>query len=135
MDRSRGDRGQATPLWAIVIVLAGLVLVPLALLATATIDRARAQNAADAVALAGALDGEDTARSIAAANGARLIEYRRAGDTVEVVVVVGDRRATARAVREAVRFPPRRSGDRTVGDRDAGTGSEPHRPTPRTLGP
>lgn len=94
------ERGQATPLLAIVLVLAALLLVPTGLLVRATVERARAQSAADAAALAGALEGESSARAIARENGARLASYTRLGDTVEVTVVVGDRRATARAVRE-----------------------------------
>lgn len=105
--RPRGSRGQATPLWAIVLVLVALLLVPVALLARATIERAEAQSAADAAALAGALatdgSGEADARAIADRNGARLESYRRVGDTIEVTVVVGGRRASARAVREVVR--------------------------------
>lgn len=110
----RRDRGQATPLWAIVLVLAGLLLVPVGLLARAEFERAEAQNAADATALAGALEGEGEARTIAALNGARLLDYRVSGRTVEVTVAVGDRRATARALREEVRVAgppaPRPSG-------------------------
>ena len=101
-----GARGQATPLWAIVLLLAALLLVPMGLLARATIERSRAQSAADAAALAGALEDEDEARAVARLNGARLERYRAQGDTVEVVVVVGDRRATARAVREEVPISP-----------------------------
>lgn len=96
------DRGQATPLVAIALLLAALLLVPLSLLARATIERSAAQNAADAAALAGAREGEDEARSIAAANGARLESYERNGAVIEVVVTVGDRRATARAERSTV---------------------------------
>lgn len=99
----RGSRGQATPLWAIVLVLAALLLVPVALLARATIERAEAQSTADAVALAGALEGETEARAVARSNGARVESYAEDGDAVEVTVVVGDRRATARAVREVIR--------------------------------
>ena len=101
-----GARGQATPLWAIVLLLAALLLVPTALLARAAIERSRAQAAADAAALAGALDDEAEARTVARLNGARVERYRVLGDTVEVVVVVGDRRATARAVREEVPLSP-----------------------------
>jgi uncharacterized membrane protein len=108
-NRSR-DRGQATPLWAVVLVLAGLLLVPVALVAKATIERSKAQSAADAAALAGALDGEEEARAVAAANGARVREYRQLGPVVEVVVVVGNRRATARAIREEVPVSPRPRG-------------------------
>jgi outer membrane lipoprotein SlyB len=110
MSTSRGSRGQATPLWAVVLVLAALLLVPLALLGRATIERSRAQNAADATALAGALAGEGEARTVARMNGARVESYAEDGDTVEVVVVVGGRRATARAERTVQRISPPRPG-------------------------
>ena len=97
-----GVRGQATPLWAIVLLLAALLLVPMGLVARAVIERSEAQSAADAAALAGALDGEAEARAVARLNGAELVRYRATGDTVQVVVVVGGRRATARALREEV---------------------------------
>jgi hypothetical protein len=87
-----GNRGQATPLWAIVLLLAALLLVPMGLVARAVIERAEAQSAADAAALAGAFEDEAEARAVARMNGARLERYRVAGDTVEVVVVVGGRR-------------------------------------------
>lgn len=98
----RSCRGQATPLVAIGLLLAALLLVPMGLLARATIERAHAQSAADAAALAGAAAGENEARSIAAANGARLVSYETAGRDVEVTVVYGDRRATARAERREI---------------------------------
>lgn len=93
------DRGQATPLWAVVIVVAALLLVPTGLLVRATVERAEARSAADAAALAGALAGEAEARLVAARNGARVVAYAARHDLVEVTVVVGDRRATARAER------------------------------------
>lgn len=99
MSTRRSDRGQATPLWAVVLVLAGLLLVPTGMLVRATVERAEARSAADAAALAGALRDESAARSVAAANGAALVAYEARGDLVEVTVVVGDRRATARAER------------------------------------
>lgn len=95
----RTERGQATPLLAVVLVLAGLLLVPAGLLVRAAVERAEAQTAADAAALAGALQGEGAARQIAAHNGGELIAFTARGDVVEVTVVVGDRRATARAER------------------------------------
>ena len=101
-----GTRAQATPLWAVVLVLAALLLVPMALLARATIERTQAQSAADATALAGALEGEAEARIVAGLNHARVERFDQQGDVVEVVVVVGGRRATARAIREAVRVTP-----------------------------
>ena len=99
MSTHRSDRGQATPLWAVVLVLAGLLLVPTGMLVRATVERAEARSAADAAALAGALEGEAVARSVAEANDAELVAYVERGDLVEVTVVVGDRRATARAER------------------------------------
>jgi hypothetical protein len=101
-----GARGQATPLWAIVLVLGALLLIPMGLVARATIERSYAQSAADAAALAGALEGEAEARTIARLNGATVERYRMLGDTVEVVVVVGGRRATARALREEIPIDP-----------------------------
>jgi hypothetical protein len=101
----RSARGQATPLWAVVIVLAALLLVPSGLLVRASVERAQARSAADAAALAGALEGEGAARSVALANGGRLIAYEARHDLVEVTVVVGDRKATARAER-SLRLAP-----------------------------
>lgn len=105
----RSDRGQVTPLWAIVFLLAAMLLVPMGLVAKATIERSAAQSAADAAALAGAAEGEAEARTIAALNDARVERYRELGPVVEVVVVVGDRRATARAIREEVPVRYRRT--------------------------
>ncbi len=106
MDRQRHRRrtegGQATPLWAIVLVLAGLALIPTGLVIRAVHERSLAQNAADAAALAGALADEAEARAIAQENGAVLVSYREGAGVVEVTVEVGDRRATARAERDAV---------------------------------
>lgn len=98
--RTRADRGQATPLWAIVILLAGLLLIPTAKVARAALERVEAQSAADAAALAGALEDEDAARDAARANGATVVDYRTSGDRVEVVVRVGSHEATARAERD-----------------------------------
>lgn len=100
------ERGQATPLIAIVLLAAALALVPMGLVAKATIERAEARTAADAAALAGALDGEDAARQLAEANGARLTAFVEHGDEIEVTVELGGRRATARAVRETIVIPP-----------------------------
>lgn len=100
------ERGQATPLIAIVLLVAALALVPVGLVAKATIERAEARTAADAAALAGALHGERSARELAEANGGRLTEFAEHGEEIEVTVELGGRRATARAVRETVVVPP-----------------------------
>ena len=109
------ERGQATPLWAVVIALAALLLVPTGLLIRATVERADARSAADAAALAGALAGEGEARAVAEANGARVVSYDEQHDLVEVTVVVGDRRATARAERSLDLFPAEEGSGRLAG--------------------
>lgn len=93
----RGDAGQALP-WMLLVVMLGFGLVLVAArLAPVLDDSARARTAADAAALAGAAAGEESARSIAAANGGELLEYERSGLDVTVVVRVGAVRARARA--------------------------------------
>ena len=99
--RGPDERGQAVPivlgLMAIAVALA-LALLPLV---DAAQQRAAARNAADAAALAGAAEGEEAARDVAAANGAELVGWRARGLDVWVVVVLGDARAAAKARRRA----------------------------------
>jgi predicted RND superfamily exporter protein len=64
------------------------------------IDHARAQNAADAAALAGVTGGAAAARAIAAANDAALVAWSRSGHEVTVTVQVGEQQAIARATDE-----------------------------------
>ena len=64
------------------------------------IDRARAQHAADAAALAGVTGGESAASSLAAANDATLVAWSRSAYEVTVTVQVGEQQATARATNE-----------------------------------
>jgi hypothetical protein len=96
-DRAVGDSGQVVPLAAALMVLTVAALVALVPAAEALADRARASTAADAAALAGAAEGEDAARRLAAANGAELVEFRREGEEVVVRVRVGMVQAEARA--------------------------------------
>ena len=96
------ERGQVLPLVAVVLVVAGAAMWCLGRLSGAAVERARARTAADAAALAGAAEGEAAARSIAAANGGRLVSFVRAGADVIVRVEVGDATAPARARREGV---------------------------------
>ena len=98
--RQPSDRGQALPLLAAVLVVAGVVALVVADLGVAAVERAKARTAADAAALAGAAEGEAVARRVAAANGASLVSFGRDGPLVEVVVRHG--RATARATAEGV---------------------------------
>ena len=97
--RCRSDAGQIVPMVALIlaiVVLIGLLVVRLGLQVD---ERARAQSAADAAALAGATEGEDVAGSVTQANGAVLESFVVQGSEVEVVVRLGDERATARARR------------------------------------
>jgi hypothetical protein len=67
---------------------------------TALIDHARAQNAADAAALAGVTGGASASSAIAAANDAAVVAWSRSGHDVTVTVQVGEQQATARATDE-----------------------------------
>lgn len=84
----------------VALVVAGLLglAVLVAGLGGVVVDRARAKAAADASALAGALEGEPGAARVAAANGAVLEAYLPLpGRVVEVTVRLGRARATSRA--------------------------------------
>src|SRR6476659_4404496 len=81
------DRGSM-----LVFVMLGLLPVLVGL-----IDHARAQNAADAAALAGVTGGEGASSAIAAANHATLVAWSGSGYVVTVTVEVGAQHATARA--------------------------------------
>lgn len=97
--RPAGDRGQVVPLAAVVLLFAVLFALVVARVGGQVDLRARAQTAADAAALAGGRDGEEAARSLAVANHAVLESFVARGAEVEVVVRVGDERATARSRR------------------------------------
>lgn len=95
--RCGNDGGQIVPLAAALVGLCCVALLALVPVARTLDDRARARTAADAAALAGAADGERTAREVAVANGADLLEIDRNGDEVVVQVRVGEVEAYARA--------------------------------------
>ncbi len=91
------------------LVLVAVALVGVALVArlgVAADDAARARTAADAAALAGAVEGRRVAAEIAEANGAALLEFVRQGSVVEVLVEVNRARARARAETSVVWDPP-----------------------------
>ena len=69
----RRERGSVAPLLAVLVVAAGAAALGLGRIGGAAVARAQARTAADAAALAGAADGEQAARAIATANGARLV--------------------------------------------------------------
>ena len=80
-----------------VVVMCALVVVGVGLFGARLADRARAQTAADAAALAATTGGRPAAARLAAGNGATLVGYVEVGDVVTVVVDVDGERATARA--------------------------------------
>ena len=109
------DHGQAVPLAAAMVAVVTIALVGLVPAAQALADRARARTAADAAALAGAVDGEHTARALARDNGAELVDFERTGDEVVVGVRLGDVEARARA--HVTRRPATSPGPEGSGDR------------------
>ena len=98
--RHRRDTGQAAILVvAVTAVLLVSIVVAVAALGRASIDRARAQTAADAAALASLDGGRSAADSLAHRHGASVVSWFRGPGVAEVTVVVrlGDTTATARA--------------------------------------
>lgn len=92
------ERGSALPLVAALMVLFGCIVVVIARQAVPATDRARAQTAADAAALAGAAEGRAAAQRLAEANGAELIAYLElGGGDADVTVRLGSAEASARA--------------------------------------
>ncbi len=65
-------------------------------------QRAKAQTAADAAALAAVTTSRDAAYTVARLNSASVIEYRDYGQAVDVGVRVGRATAQARAIRHVV---------------------------------
>jgi hypothetical protein len=95
------ERGQVTPLLALVVVAIGGLIFGMARFGATTADAARAQSAADAAALAGAAEDQDAAEAMANANGADVVSYEVDGREVEVRARVGETWAVARARRTA----------------------------------
>lgn len=111
----RHDRGQATVLYAVVIVLAALALIPIVRLTNATAERGGAQTVADVVALAAAEAPDGRRRAVAddlaRRNGATVHAFTEtplgtASVDIVVVVRVGDHEATATARRTTTWVPP-----------------------------
>jgi hypothetical protein len=113
------DRGQALPLAAAMLAVVTVALVGLVPVGLAVRERAAARTAADAAALAGAVEGEQAAHDLAAANGGELVAFRRTGDEVVVRVRVGDAVADARA-RATTRAAPPATGPGAVARGRAG---------------
>lgn len=94
------ERGSALPLVSLALGIVLLAALLLSAAAQAVHDRARAQTAADAAALAGVVDGPGAARELAAANGGELVGLAEEGDGIVVRVRVGRAVAEARATLE-----------------------------------
>ena len=102
--RAPGDdeRGASLPLLAMVLAVVLLITSVLIGLGVRVIDRAQAQSAADAAALAGVMEGRSAAARLAAVNGGTLVVFEPADNHVRVVVEVDGWRAEARAERSLV---------------------------------
>ena len=99
VERDR-DRGQVLPLLAMVVLLAGIGAVAMTRLTMLAMDRAAARTAADAAALAAAVDVY-SARPVAAANASKVIDVqtldRGSGDVRVTVEHASGVVASARA--------------------------------------
>jgi hypothetical protein len=100
----RGERGSVLPFAAVVVLVAGVLVLGVAELGSAVVARAQARTAADAAALAGAAEGRGAADALARANGAELVDFDALGHDVRVTVRWGPARAAARA-RQRARGP------------------------------
>lgn len=95
--RPSRDSGQAVLVTVVVLLVMVVLVVLIARTGSVLDDRARAVTAADAAALAGAVEGEAGAAELASANGAVLERFERHGVEVVVEVRIGPVRARARA--------------------------------------
>ena len=100
--REQSERGASLPLLALVLAVLLFITSVLIGLSVRVVDRAQAQSAADAAALAGVMDGQTGASRLAEANGGELVTFEAGDNEVRVVVEVGGWRAEARAERSLV---------------------------------
>ncbi len=104
------ERGTVTVLMAGVMMLAAVMMWGAAQFGGAMVARSQAQTAADAAALAGAVNGEQAAYNLAAANAATVVSFSlvtsESGNDAHVTVSVGDAQASADAHYELPPPPP-----------------------------
>jgi hypothetical protein len=93
--RDRGSMAVTTVLVVLGVTVASMTALIPHLVAIG--DRQRAQNAADAAALAGVEGGREASVRLAGSNGGVVIAWRRSGAEVTVVVRVDEQVAEARA--------------------------------------
>lgn len=93
------ERGQVTPLVALVVLAIGGLLFGVGRFGGIAAQAAQAQAAADAAALAAAAEGSEAAGAMAEANGGVVATVEQLGTDVQVRVRVGETWAVARARR------------------------------------
>jgi D-alanyl-D-alanine carboxypeptidase/Putative Flp pilus-assembly TadE/G-like len=98
---TKRERGQVLPLVALLLAGMGAAVLGIGRLGGAAVERAQARTAADMAALAGAVGGRVEAAALAAANGARLVEFQERGDQAWARVELGQATASARARRSS----------------------------------
>lgn len=100
--RTTKQCGQVVPLLAGVVTLVAVLALGVAHIGLGAVDRARAQNAADAAALAAAItpdpsDARSVAAHVSACNGAVLVDEHRAEGITVVRVRLSGHEASAAA--------------------------------------
>lgn len=116
MSAGRSQAGQALPLVAGIVVVAAVLVAAVGWYAGGLVDSARARTAADAAALAGALDGSRRDAELAAqSNGGTLESFALVGVDVIVAVRVGRAVQRARATAGGARLSTLGSRDRPSG--------------------
>lgn len=98
------QRGAALPLIALALAVMLMTTSVVIGLTARVVDRAQAQAAADAAALAGVMDGRPGADRLARANGGEVVIFEASDNAVRVVVEVDQWRAEARAERTLMRL-------------------------------
>lgn len=95
------EDGSVVPLLVLVVVLASGVSFALGTMAQGAVNRAEAQSAADASALAGVVEGRSGAIDLARRNQAELVGFSAVGSGIQVTVERNGVRAEAAAVVDA----------------------------------
>ena len=117
-NEGHGQSGQALPLVIGMLALVAALCLAIVRLGEAAGERARAETAADAAALAGAAEGIGAAARAADANDGALVSLRAAGADVVVEVRVGRVIARARARAVPATIPPYPPAPGVVSTRD-----------------
>lgn len=101
-ERSGHDGGQATPFVAVIIICVAVATLVIAQLGVGAVERVRARTAADAAALAAAIDGPAAGQRLATANGAASATIVIDGTDAHASVQLGAVEAQARAEHQLV---------------------------------